>query len=301
MEHAMYELKQLGERSFYIDCPSKIGLYLMKEHQVCLIDSGNDKDAGKKVLKLLEAQGWKLDRILCTHSHADHIGGCAVLQQRTGCSIYCRGIDQSLAAYPLLEPSFLYGGFPPKALRNKFLMAQESQVQQLTPECLPGGLQMTELDGHSFSMTGFYTSDQVWFLGDCVTSANILEKYAVSFLYDPKAYLDTLDKLCRLKGRWFLPAHGEPAEDICSLAEQNRAKVLEILSLLLETCSTACSSEQLLQTVLNRYGLTMDWNQQVLVGSTIRSYLSYLLDQGMLEADFSDNMLTWKKRSPQEK
>lgn len=72
-------------------------------------------------------------------------------------------------------------------------------------------------------------------------------------------------------------------------------------TLLLETCSTACSSEQLLQTVLNRYGLTMDWNQQVLVGSTIRSYLSYLLDQGMLEADFSDNMLTWKKRSPQEK
>lgn len=44
----MYELKQLGERSFYINCPSKIGLYLMEEHQVCLIDSGNDKDTGKK-------------------------------------------------------------------------------------------------------------------------------------------------------------------------------------------------------------------------------------------------------------
>lgn len=297
----MYELKQLGERSFYINCPAKIGLYLMEEHQVCLIDSGNDKDAGKKVLKILEAQSWKLNRILCTHSHADHIGGCAVLQQRTGCPIYCRGMDRSFAVHPLLEPSFLYGGLSPKALQNKFLMAQESQVQQLTYESLPEGLQMTELDGHSFSDTGFCTSDQVWFLGDCVTGANILEKYAVSFLYDPKAYLNTLDKLCGLKGRWFLPSHGEPAEDIGPLAEKNRAKVLELLSLLLETCSMACSSEQLLQTVLNRYGLTMDWNQQVLAGSTIRSYLSYLLDQGALEADFSDNILTWKTRDTQEK
>ena len=80
----MYELIQAGERTYYIDCPAKIGIYRMDETRVCLIDSGNDKDAGKKVLKILEANGWKLDRILNTHFHADHVGGNRLLQERTG-------------------------------------------------------------------------------------------------------------------------------------------------------------------------------------------------------------------------
>jgi hypothetical protein len=44
----MYELIRAGERSYYIDCPAKIGLYDTGDG-VCLIDSGNDKDAGRKV------------------------------------------------------------------------------------------------------------------------------------------------------------------------------------------------------------------------------------------------------------
>jgi hypothetical protein len=37
----------------------------------------------------------------------------------------------------------------------------------------------------------------------------------------------------------------------------------------------------------------MDWNQYVLVGSTLRSYLAYLLDQGRLSAEFVENRLLW--------
>ena len=53
----MYELIQVGPRSYYINAPVKIGLSLLQDNQVCLIDSGNDKEAGKKVLKLLDANG----------------------------------------------------------------------------------------------------------------------------------------------------------------------------------------------------------------------------------------------------
>lgn len=45
----MYELVQAGERTYYINSPAKIGLYLEGERDVYLIDSGNDKDAGRKV------------------------------------------------------------------------------------------------------------------------------------------------------------------------------------------------------------------------------------------------------------
>lgn len=44
----MYELVQVGEKTYYIECPAKMGLYRINESEVCLIDSGNDKDSGKK-------------------------------------------------------------------------------------------------------------------------------------------------------------------------------------------------------------------------------------------------------------
>ena len=44
----MYELIQAAKNSYYIQSPAKIGLVKLNETEVCLIDSGNDKDAGKK-------------------------------------------------------------------------------------------------------------------------------------------------------------------------------------------------------------------------------------------------------------
>ena len=48
----MYELIQLSEHDYYIDCPAKIGLIKASDNEVVLIDSGNDKDAGKKVCRI---------------------------------------------------------------------------------------------------------------------------------------------------------------------------------------------------------------------------------------------------------
>ena len=45
----MYELIQVTDRSCYIQCPAKIGLVRLEGDRVCLIDSGSDKDAGRKV------------------------------------------------------------------------------------------------------------------------------------------------------------------------------------------------------------------------------------------------------------
>ena len=47
----MYELVQAGKQSYYINSPAKIGVFVENDTDVYLIDSGNDKDAGRKVKK----------------------------------------------------------------------------------------------------------------------------------------------------------------------------------------------------------------------------------------------------------
>ena len=53
----MYELISITDNCFYIQSPAKIGLVKTGPDEVCIIDSGNDKDAGKKVKKHLDANG----------------------------------------------------------------------------------------------------------------------------------------------------------------------------------------------------------------------------------------------------
>ena len=290
----MYELIQAAEHTYYIQCPAKMGLWVPDGQHAVLIDSGNDKDAGRKVQKILEAQGWALTAILNTHANADHNGGNALLQQRLGVPAFAPGIEAAVTAHPILEPAFLYGGYPPKPLRNKFLLAQPSRCQPLTEDNLPAGLAMLPLPGHFFDMCGFRTEDGVWFLADCLSGASIVEKYHVNFIYDVAAYLETLDRVSALEGRLFIPAHAEPAEDIRPLAELNRRKVLEIAELIRSLCREPRIFEDVLRDVFTHYQLTMDFNQYVLVGSTVRSYLAYLLDRGELTAEFSDSRLLWR-------
>ena len=292
----MYELIHITDKTCYIQSPARIGLCLTGENEVCLIDSGSDKDAGRKVRQHLDANSWRLAAIYNTHSNADHIGGNRYLQNQTGCRVYAPGIECAFTRYPVLEPSFLYGGFPCSDLRHKFLMAQESDCAALTPEVLPDGFELIELPGHFFHMAGFRTPDGVVFLADCLSSRETLEKYQIGFIYDVAAYLATLERVKSMSAEMFVPAHAPVSEDVSELAQLNIDKVHEIAGAILELCAEPLCFEQLLQKLFARYGLGMDFQQYVLVGSTVRSYLSWLKDGGEITAAFEDNMLLWRRK-----
>lgn len=291
----MYELHQVGENSFYIQSPAKAGLVRLNEKEVCLIDSGSDKSAGRKIRQILDENGWELSAIYNTHSNADHIGGNRYLQQQTGCGIYAPGIECAFTNHTILEPAFLYGGYPCKELRHKFLLAQESKAEYLTREVLPEGLEMIELPGHFFDMVGFRTKDDVVFLADCLSSRETLSKYRISFIYDVERYMDTLQKVKDMKASVFVPAHAEAAEDISELAQANIDAVIEIADKILDICGTPHTFESILQILFGEYGLELNFEQYALVGSTVRSYLSWLKDKEKLFADFEGNMLHWRR------
>ena len=164
----------------------------------------------------------------------------------------------------------------------------------LSQEVLPEGIQMIELPGHSFDMVGFRTQDDIVYLADCLSSEETLEKYQISFLVDVQAYLQTLEKVKQMEAALFIPAHASPAEDIARLAQLNINKVHEVSDQIVSLCIEPASFEQLLKKLFEIYNLRMTFEQHALVGSTVRSYLTYLTNEGHLHSMIENNLLMWE-------
>ena len=160
---------------------------------------------------------------------------------------------------------------------------------------LPKGLTSFPLPGHFFDMVGFRSEDGVVYLADCLSSKETLEKYQIGVIYDVGAYLDTLEQVKQLSATWFVPAHAEATQDIAPLAQYNIDKTREVAETILTFCAEPIGFEALLQKLFTAYGLTMDFSQYVLVGSTVRSYLAWLKDQGALSVDFTTRIPLWHR------
>lgn len=298
----MYELINISENSWYIQSPTNIGLFKTDNDEIVLIDSGNDKEAAKKVLSVIQSNNWKLKMIVNTHSNADHVGGNAYLHEKTNCSIAATRFESAFMSDPILEPSFLFGSYPNSKLRNKFLEAQPCKVTNIISydescgEICETKLQAVPLPGHFMDMIGVMTPDNVFFAADSLFSKDILNKYHITFIYNVKSFLQTLDKLEQMTANFFVPSHASPVANIKPLVAINREKVNAVIDAILQNCATPVNFESLLKKLFDHYSLKLDFNQYVLVGSTVKSYLSYLYDLSLIEAIFENNMLLWSKK-----
>jgi glyoxylase-like metal-dependent hydrolase (beta-lactamase superfamily II) len=294
---AGHQLRQLTGTTWVIAGPTNIGL-LEGDEGVYLIDSGNDKDTGRRIRKLLDQQGWSLKGIINTHSNADHIGGNDYLQRQTECGIWAPRAERAFIEYPKLEAAFLWGGLPVKELNSKFFEAKPSRVTHLIEpdaEETAGGMKVVPLPGHFFGMIGLLTGDRVLFLGDAMFGGAVLEKYKLPFIYDVKAYRESIERARGIDADYYIVSHGEPLTEIDELADLNLALVDDVEAQLLHILEQELSFDDILKAVCDHYGIVLDAGQYALVGSTLRSFLSHLYNESRLRYEFRDNRLCWQR------
>ena len=291
----MFELIKINEKCYYIESPVKVGVVKLNDTDVVMIDGGSDKDAGKRILRVLNGEGWNLKAIYNTHSHADHSGGNHYLQENTGCKVYSYGVERHFVQDPILEPGILYGGFPFKELQHKFLMAQKSDCLEMTDDVLPEGMEILHLEGHAMDMVGFKVGN-VAYIGDAVSSREVLDKYGIQYTWNVGDYLESLEKLKDIDAEVFVPAHVAPMNkiELMELAGYNRKVTLEIIEKVQELLAEPKTFEELLKEVFDSYEMAMNVRQYALIGSTLKAYITYLKEAGKITYMFEDNRMLWK-------
>lgn len=288
------ELVKAGENTYYIDCYAKVGVYVKTDREVYLIDSGTNDAEGEEILRILKKQGWKLKAVILTHGHADHSGGCAKIQEETGCSIYMTVEEKIYSEYPFLSPVYITGGYPPREMQNHFFLARKYNAENIKQAVLPKELQIIPLPGHNFHMIGVRTEDDVVFLADSIFSMKMSRRYHINFMFHVPEFIKTLDKIGKMQANLFIPSHAEPTEDIGSLVQANKEKIDEIAKNIINFCETPITYDELIRKLFDEYGRKLDMQQYYLVGFTVRSYLSWLKEKGSLHTMFEDNMLCWR-------
>ena len=190
----MFALIKVAESTYYIQNPSKIGIYVEPDGSATVIDAGMGDSAGERVVKILDKNGWKCARIINTHAHVDHVGGDRAIIAATGVSAYVPEPEIYTGHNPFMEPSAMYGGYPFDRVRERYGEPHIAPVKGLGELELPAGFAIARLDGHCGAMAAIKTPDDVWFVGDAVIDPAYLESHGIAYNWNIAETLDSIEK-----------------------------------------------------------------------------------------------------------
>lgn len=292
------KLKMITDRTGFFEGVVSVGLYIANGKNAILIDSGSDDSAARKIANQLEKEQLKLAAIVNTHSHADHCGGNAHLQKRTGCRVYACGIEAAMIRDTLLEPMYLYGGGPLEALKNKFLQAPPTdEVIRLTAgvqRIEDADFELIALPGHSPEMVGVRTPDDVVFLGDGLIGAETAARHRILYNFNAGDAYASLTKMMALEAQTFVLSHGGICDDVAALAADNRGRLDAVNDVILKHLNEPIGREQLLEQVMSAFGITPSVPLYYLNLGIISSHLAYLCSQGKVEAFMEGHRLRYR-------
>lgn len=296
----MNELIKVGDRTYYISGPFQVGVCDLGTQdsegktEVCLIDTGVDATVAKVIDKRLMAENFTVRLIINTHYHADHSGGNHYFKEKYDCPIYSTKVNAALVSNYDICPAIVWGAKPINEIMNNYFYATPTECMDIARATLPEGIELVELNGHSLSQIGVRTLDDVLFVGDAVVSRETLDKHPLTYVYDPGTQLETLEKLKTIKAALYIPYHAQPVKKIKSLCDYNKKCMEENIALIREICEEPRHLDEIISMFYNRRGLKLSLYKYAVEGGIVKTYLTYLYNQGELVVANEDNYLKWK-------
>ncbi len=296
----MADWQEIDQRTAVIRAAVNIGVVRLGAGSSLLVDTGIDRDSGRRAVRMVAEAGWgKIAGILTTHAHADHVGGNAEVVRRTGCPVWASPVEAAIARCPELGPAILYGAAAPATMRGKFLLAPPSPVDHIvTADSLAFGdlsIGVIRLPGHSPDQIG-YTVGDVCFAADIVFPRETIDKYRVPFIFSAADHRRSLDHARSLDVRVFVSGHGPAldADAFRSLIDANGDALDAVERATIAAIESVAAADEIESAVLRQLGAEPpDIAALALLRTTIRSAIAGLADRGVVTGSAVDGRFAW--------
>lgn len=296
------QMVRVTDKTFYFDCPSIIGLYLLNNQECCLIDSGEKIEQAEEIESVLRERGYRVSAIVTTHFHPDHCYGHSWWQAKSGCTIYASSFDAALLENPEISPYSLYTAVPLPVLKNRFLLAPRCQVThriEAGPQVI-GGQVFTAVDlgGHTPGHLGWVTPDGVLFAGDALLAPSVLDASKLNYTADVYQHIHSLDNLRQIPSQWVIASHGGILDPIDEAISVNLQAMENIISTIRRYLSPGGASlEDILAQLIVDWGLPLNHSQYYLYRATVSAYLAYLYQQREIRIHLNEGRMLFIRRS----
>ncbi|MDZ4716960.1 MAG: MBL fold metallo-hydrolase [Roseiflexaceae bacterium] len=296
-------LQPITDNTFYIPGSNNIGVIAAPDRRAIVIDTGIDKESGRLIRKALDQAKLQLHAIICTHHHADHIGGNDfLLRNIANVELLAPPLEAALIEHPVLEPIYLsMGAKPIPALQTKWLMAKGVPVSRLITgdrlEVADLTLEVVALAGHSLNQIGIVYAG-VCFAADGFFGASVLAKHGIPYAQDITGQLAALETLDKRADLFFLPGHGDltPRAQLADALDANREAILRAQHAVLAALDQPGELTQIGRRVKLALGLSFGGAPQYAIFlSVLSAHLSYLEAQGLAVVALLDEGLIWSR------
>ena len=298
---------------YYISGPTNIGIIEERlsdtKSNLYMIDSGCNTEDGKRIFTEITEYFSKKDitikAIINTHSHADHCGANNYIQQKTNCEIWITENEQGSLINPFLQPIISWGGNPLPEINSSYYVAEKTVPNKIinTNEKLTllNGIKISfiNLPGHYFEMIGILCENdnkKILFASDGIFGRKNIGKYWIPFLYDVKEFKNSLDTISSLNADFCIPGHGEPTSQIEETVELNKIAIISNEQCILEALKyKEQTQEDILKYVADKNEINLHIAQYMLIGCTIKAYLTFLYNEGKISYHIKENKMYWFK------
>ncbi len=262
-----------------------------------VVDPGYGEGRCHAIKKALDDMGLRVEAVILTHGHPDHIAEAECLEA----PIYAHRYEASIIENSLLRETVVYGARLPSSIYH--LQARDLEVSETYRwgEKLYG-LETIALPGHSPGHTGLLDREaRTIYAGDAFFGDRLMDRVGLPFAPSHLEFLESIEKLRPYaeEGYRLVPSHGPIVDGrrAVRLLDHTAGKVREAERLVPELlASEPLSLPRLSFEVTRRLSNSDSPDPELLMLNevTLKSVLARLVNEGIVEPVVVGGELRWR-------